>query len=159
MHKRVLGALAVCLALSHWLTPSARADAPGFQRAINAAIADFEAGRFEQARTHFAEAHALSPSARTLRALGMVEFELRHCRGSDSITVASMARERAAHECETPPALQLTFARPVRRGRLPGVLGSRFRASRLGAKGVPRRFSSRYKSASLSISRDDTPSC
>lgn len=55
------------------------ADAPdaAFQRSIERAVTEFDAGHFAEAQRHFREAHALSPSARTLRALGMVAFELR----------------------------------------------------------------------------------
>jgi hypothetical protein len=45
---------------------------------IDTALADHERGRFQEARVHFATAHRLRPSARTLRGLGKVEFELRN---------------------------------------------------------------------------------
>ena len=41
------------------------------------AVAEYEAGRFEEARALFRSAHARSPSARTLRGIGMASFELR----------------------------------------------------------------------------------
>lgn len=60
-------------------TSTALAEPPAsFQRTIKEAVVLFEAGRFPEARAAFLEAHALAPSARTLRALGMVEFELQH---------------------------------------------------------------------------------
>lgn len=81
---RVRGRLDLVLALA-WLSlalllapTEVQADNAAFQRVIDDAVALFEAGRFDAARVRFAEAHALAPSARTLRALGMVEFELRH---------------------------------------------------------------------------------
>jgi tetratricopeptide (TPR) repeat protein len=69
-------ALALCCLLSFGVRPSASAEPPDYQRAIGEAVAHFEARRYPEARERFAEAHALSPSARTLRALGLVEFEL-----------------------------------------------------------------------------------
>jgi tetratricopeptide (TPR) repeat protein len=73
-----LRAILICLALSLASSGAARAEPQGFQRAVSQAVVDYDAGRFAEARVHFTEAHALSPSARTLRALGMVEFELHH---------------------------------------------------------------------------------
>ncbi|HEX5660116.1 MAG TPA: hypothetical protein VFX59_23130 [Polyangiales bacterium] len=48
-----------------------------YKQTTDAAIAEFEAGRFAEARALFLRAHALWPSARTLRPLGMTAFELR----------------------------------------------------------------------------------
>jgi hypothetical protein len=65
------------------LGPSARADdAPADDHAdlhglIADAVAEYDAGRFEEARALFRRAHAESPSARTLRGIGMASFELR----------------------------------------------------------------------------------
>jgi tetratricopeptide (TPR) repeat protein len=78
MLDRLLSATLIYLALLPALLANARAEPQGFQRTINQAVAEYDAGRFAEARVHFSEAHALSPSARTLRALGMVEFELHH---------------------------------------------------------------------------------
>jgi hypothetical protein len=47
-------------------------------RAISEALVEFNEHRFEEARALFLKAHALKPNARTLRALGNVEFELRN---------------------------------------------------------------------------------
>jgi tetratricopeptide (TPR) repeat protein len=56
-----------------------RADEPaGYARATEQGIAEFSARNFEEARALFLQAHAQYPNARTLRALGMVEFELRN---------------------------------------------------------------------------------
>jgi hypothetical protein len=49
-----------------------------YKPTIDSAVGEFEHGNFEEAREHFARAHALFPNARTLRGLGMVEFELRN---------------------------------------------------------------------------------
>lgn len=49
-----------------------------YRTAIDSALEEYRVGHFEEARGLFEHAHALDPSARTLRGLGMVEFELRH---------------------------------------------------------------------------------
>jgi tetratricopeptide (TPR) repeat protein len=67
--------LLACLLLSVARAP-ARAEPDALQRTLQQAVEAFDAGRFVEAQAHFREAHALAPSARTLRALGMVAFEL-----------------------------------------------------------------------------------
>lgn len=49
-----------------------------YQAAISQALDEYALGHFEEARTLFAKAHELNPSARTWRGLGMAEFELRN---------------------------------------------------------------------------------
>jgi tetratricopeptide (TPR) repeat protein len=69
-----------------WLTvvvvaSPVRADPPPsseYTQRVNEALAEFEMNHFEEAREQFKRAHELYPNARTLRGLGMVEFELRH---------------------------------------------------------------------------------
>ncbi|HEX6242627.1 MAG TPA: hypothetical protein VFZ61_17055 [Polyangiales bacterium] len=81
----VLGALAL------WPTSAGRAQAGGaesgaapapvsaeYSRAIDEALEEYRLSHYEEARSLFERAHAIEPSARTLRGLGMVEFELRH---------------------------------------------------------------------------------
>lgn len=53
------------------------ANPPGYDVAIDEALAAFDSGSFVAARASFLRAHKILPSARTLRALGMTEFELR----------------------------------------------------------------------------------
>jgi hypothetical protein len=50
----------------------------GYDTAIRDAVVDHDAGRFAEARAQFLRAHQIFPNARTLRGLGMVEFELRN---------------------------------------------------------------------------------
>jgi len=54
-----------------------RADPAGYAALIDEALIEHQAGHFEEARTLFARAHAIFPNARTLRGMGMMEFELR----------------------------------------------------------------------------------
>jgi tetratricopeptide (TPR) repeat protein len=75
---QVLALALGCFLLLLGAVSRASAESPDYQRAIAEAVAHFDARRYHEAREFFAEAHALSPSARTLRALGLVEFELRN---------------------------------------------------------------------------------
>ncbi|MFT3925167.1 MAG: tetratricopeptide repeat protein [Myxococcales bacterium] len=49
-----------------------------YEETISIAVAEFEHGNFAEAREQFARAHAMQPTARTFRALGLVNFELRN---------------------------------------------------------------------------------
>lgn len=51
---------------------------PGYDQAIDLAFREFELGNYAEARSRFLEAHKLLPSARTFRALGMVEYEMKN---------------------------------------------------------------------------------
>lgn len=53
-------------------TPPAR-----YQELVDRALAESAAGRWEEARAAFREAHELFPNARTLRGIGVVAFEIR----------------------------------------------------------------------------------
>lgn len=50
---------------------------PEYRAMVAEALAEHEAGHFEESRTLMLQAHALFPNARTQRGLGMVAFELR----------------------------------------------------------------------------------
>ncbi|MDD9944535.1 MAG: tetratricopeptide repeat protein [Myxococcales bacterium] len=67
-----------------------------YQQAIGEAVAEFSAGRWEEARSLFTEAHRLNPNARTLRGLGMAAFELRNY-------VESLQMLQAAMESQVNP--------------------------------------------------------
>jgi hypothetical protein len=54
------------------------AEPPGYREAIDGAIVEYEAGRFTEARALFEAAHNKFPNARSLRGMGMAEFELRN---------------------------------------------------------------------------------
>lgn len=66
-------------------SPSARADgpdAPEYRALVSEALAEFDSGHFAEARALFLHAHAINPSSRTLRGLGLSSFELREYRAS-----------------------------------------------------------------------------
>jgi tetratricopeptide (TPR) repeat protein len=58
--------------------PAAAEDPPEYAAAISEAVSEYQAGNFAESRALFERANALMPNARTLRGLGMVEFELRN---------------------------------------------------------------------------------
>jgi hypothetical protein len=71
------------LILATWVVSSAQAQtktkpAPGYAEAVAQALSELEAANYPEALEEFRRAHAIFPNARTLRGLGMVEFELRH---------------------------------------------------------------------------------
>lgn len=56
----------------------AQADDPaGYRDAVEHALAELRLGHFNEARAMFLHAHELLPNARTLRGMGLAEFELR----------------------------------------------------------------------------------
>jgi len=59
----------------------AQAQAPtdsAYEALIDEGVAEYAAGNYVEARSLFERAHALAPNARTLRALGLCAFELKH---------------------------------------------------------------------------------
>jgi len=49
-----------------------------YQKLVQQALREYDLGNFSEAKAFFAQAHALSPNARTLRGLGMSAYELRN---------------------------------------------------------------------------------
>jgi hypothetical protein len=56
------------------LDPSERSE---YEELTKKGILEYELGHWAEAKAHFARAHALYPNARTLRALGLISFEMR----------------------------------------------------------------------------------
>lgn len=54
------------------------ADPPGYRGLVEDGLREFGVQNYEEARALFLRAHALHPNARTHRALGLAEFELRN---------------------------------------------------------------------------------
>jgi hypothetical protein len=65
-----------------------------YEAAIDRAVHDVRAGRLAEARSAFQHAHELKPSARTLRGLAAVEFELGHYAAADRLFRAALADAR-----------------------------------------------------------------
>ncbi|HEX6239538.1 MAG TPA: hypothetical protein VFZ61_01540, partial [Polyangiales bacterium] len=81
MHVTRLSATVVLLAIvsiaaSATAQSAAKSGPPGYADAIEQALSELEAANYPEAREEFQRAHAIYPNARTLRGLGMVEFEL-----------------------------------------------------------------------------------
>jgi hypothetical protein len=66
------------------------------QRLIADAVAEYDAGRFEEARALFRTAQNQLPSARTLRGIGMASFELRDYVEASRTLTASLKEQRRA---------------------------------------------------------------
>jgi tetratricopeptide (TPR) repeat protein len=76
----------------------------GYDEAIDRAFEEFALGNYPEARAHFLAAHRLFPNARTLRALGMVDFEEKRYRAAIidleqalASTVRSLTPEQQSH--------------------------------------------------------------
>jgi hypothetical protein len=52
-------------------------ESPAYRKAIKEGVVEYEARRFEEARSLFRRAHQISPNGRTFRGMGMAAFELR----------------------------------------------------------------------------------
>jgi hypothetical protein len=66
------------------------------QGLIADAVAEYDAGRFEEARALFRRAQAETPSARTLRGIGMASFELRDYVEATRALAAALSEQRHA---------------------------------------------------------------
>ena len=74
-------------------SPAQEVEPKGYRAAIDEALSEYQALNFEEARALFAKAHALFPNARTLRGLGMVEFERRNYRASADYLTQALASQ------------------------------------------------------------------
>lgn len=70
--------------------PLAGASDGSYPRKVADAVAEYERGNWAESRALFLQAHALQPSARTLRTLGMTAFELRDYAGAARELQASL---------------------------------------------------------------------
>src|SRR5262245_12806154 len=77
--RPALWAVALC-ALLLCLQSQVRAQTgpDSYEQLITRALTEFDARNFAEARALFLQAHALRPTARTLRGIGVTEFELRN---------------------------------------------------------------------------------
>jgi hypothetical protein len=72
------GALLVFVALVASSTRTASAEDASYSGLIDDAMHEYELGNYAEARSLFGQAHGAQPSARTLRALGICDYELKH---------------------------------------------------------------------------------
>jgi hypothetical protein len=73
----VLRTFVLALTLSLPLTAFAQEATDRYRTLVDAALEESAAGRWEEARALFRQAHEVSPNARTLRGIGMASYELR----------------------------------------------------------------------------------
>ncbi len=57
--------------------PSAAGDAATYRDAVEQGMSEYKAGHIEEALALFVKTHSADPNARTLRGMGMAEYELR----------------------------------------------------------------------------------
>src|SRR5262245_26780211 len=114
------GLLIICLALcaihaqmamAEPQRSAAAAASSEYDELIRTALAEMDAGNFAEARALFGKAHAMQPSARTLRGLGYVEFELR--RYTQSVRYLRSALQESKRSLE--PALRREVERMLER--------------------------------------------
>lgn len=67
-----------------------------YRAAVRAALSEYDAGHFEEARILFHRAHDIEPNARTLRGIGMASFELRDYVGAVRALSAALVDNRKA---------------------------------------------------------------
>jgi membrane protein implicated in regulation of membrane protease activity len=79
---------------AHVAAQAADGGAQDYAHVISDALREFDAGHYEEARALFLRANELQPSARTMRALGFCEFELRHYVAADRWLRAASADQR-----------------------------------------------------------------
>ena len=82
-----------------------------YKQAVEDALKEYGLGHFEEARSLFERAHAIDANARTLRGLGMVEFELRHYVRATQLLEQSLASEKKPLTPEQRTAVESLLAR------------------------------------------------
>jgi tetratricopeptide (TPR) repeat protein len=82
-----------------------------YRSVIEEALQEFERGNWDEAAALFARAHAISPSARTLRGMGLAAFEARHYADAIEHISAALQDERRKLPPEQRSELQKTLAR------------------------------------------------
>ncbi|MFT3925117.1 MAG: PEGA domain-containing protein [Myxococcales bacterium] len=98
----VCGALLCSLAATPRASAQAAPEAAGveetpeYKQAVAQALEEYGLKHYEESRTLFERAHSIDPNARTLRGLGMVEFELRHYVAAEGYLEASLMSTKKA---------------------------------------------------------------
>jgi len=86
-------------------------ETPEYKQAISQALEEYGLQHYEESRSLFEKAHSLDPNARTLRGLGMVEFELRHYVAAEGYLEASLKSTKKALTEEQRTAVKDLLAR------------------------------------------------
>lgn len=126
--------LAVCVWTLAAILPASLHAQPGpsesdraYEAAVGQALSELKAGRFLEARALFQEAHALKPSARTLRGLGVVALELHRYAEADQLL------RRALDDPRRPLTERQRNEAEVAVARLKGLVG-RYTITRVPAE-------------------------
>jgi tetratricopeptide (TPR) repeat protein len=69
---------ALCIAPSPSIAAQDNGESEEYREYVRAALREYQGHNFNEAKAFFAQAHAVSPSARTFRGLGMCSYELRN---------------------------------------------------------------------------------
>jgi tetratricopeptide (TPR) repeat protein len=72
----------------------AQAPIGNYEQVVSEGLRAYQAGQYQDARASFERAHAISPSARTLRALGMTAVELKRYGAARAELEAALADQR-----------------------------------------------------------------
>jgi hypothetical protein len=80
---------ATSLGLAQSAAAGMRVEPPGYREAVARGVEEYTHRNFTESREQFARAHALFPNARTLRGLGIAEYELRNY--SESVRLLEQA--------------------------------------------------------------------
>jgi hypothetical protein len=79
-----------------------------YTRVIQDALVEFDAGNYSEARVMFEQAHALKPSARTLRGMGMTSFELKeYVRSEQELNAALVELRQPLSDAQRKEAVAL----------------------------------------------------
>jgi hypothetical protein len=115
---RLRATLAATLILSHLVAVTAAARAGDDEGTpvsvlIGDAVAEYDAGHFQEARALFRQAHERQPTARTLRGIGMCSFELRDYVEATRSLSASLRETRRPLTSEQKRHAELLLARAL----------------------------------------------
>ena len=92
---RIVAGLGLLWVISTAQLVHAQSAGDPYKTAIETAVLEFEHGNWPEARVLFEQAHALRPSARTLRGMGMVSFELKQYVRAEQELQAALVDMRA----------------------------------------------------------------
>jgi hypothetical protein len=92
--RRAAASIALLLAVGAATAARAADDDTPVSVLIGDAVAEYDAGHFQEARALFRQAHEKTPTARTLRGIGMCSFELREYVEAARALGASLREQR-----------------------------------------------------------------
>src|SRR3954467_9851662 len=109
--RRAAALMALLLAVGAATAARAADDSTPVSVLIGDAVAEYDAGHFQEARALFRQAHERQPTARTLRGIGMCSFELRDYVEATRSLTASLRETRRPLTSEQKRHAELLLAR------------------------------------------------